>query len=163
MNRTIFVPQTPPLITILRDAWDENQLVPFIPFLSISSPIWVDVIINNLDDGSHPFHLHGYSFYVLASSRSEHGWGSYNPYSAAGTASAIKPVLNLENPVKKDTVAVPRRGYVVIRLLADNPGIWMLHCHVLFHQASGMAMSLHIGVDEENIEVDGSAKALCRA
>jgi len=89
--------------------------------------------------------------------------GSYNPYSAPGTASSIKPVLNLKDPVKKDTVAVPRRGYVVIRLLADNPGIWMLHCHVLFHQASGMAMSLHIGPDEEHVEVDESANSLCRA
>jgi hypothetical protein len=95
MNRTIFAAQTPPLITTPRDAWDENQLVPFTPYSSDSPPMWVDIIINNLDDGSHPFHLHGYSFYVLASSRSEHGWGSYNPYSVSGTASAVKPLLNM--------------------------------------------------------------------
>lgn len=158
INRTSFSPQTPPLITLPRALWDSNQLVPYIPILS--SPIWVDIIINNLDDGSHPFHLHGYSFYVLASYRSEHGWGSYSPYAEKGNA-ALKPQLNLKNPIKKDTVMVPRRGYVVLRFLADNPGIWMLHCHVLFHQGSGMAMGLVVGKDEEHAVIDERGKELC--
>ena len=73
----------------------------------------------------------------------------------------MKPVLNLESPVRKDTVSVPRRGYVVLRFKADNEGIWMLHCHVLFHQGSGMAMGVHVGNDEAHEEVDLGAKELC--
>jgi hypothetical protein len=27
--------------------------------------------------------------------------------------------------------------------VADNPGIWMLHCHVLLHAGMGMSMTLN--------------------
>ena len=162
INRTSWAPQASPavpLISLPRSEWDSNQ---FIPWISTTEKggTWVDIIINNLDDGAHPFHLHGHDFFVLASYRSEHGWGSYSPY-VHGGASSLKPVLNLENPVRKDTVSVPRRGYVVIRFWADNPGIWMLHCHVLFHQASGMAMGLQVGGEEEHGDVDVTASKLC--
>lgn len=159
MNRTSWTPQSPALISLARTSWDENQLIPFVPSNPLD-PIWVDVILNNLDDGAHPFHLHGYDFYVLASHRSEHGWGSYSPWATAGSSS-LAPKLNLENPVMKDTVSVPRRGYVVLRFRADNPGVWMLHCHVLFHQGSGMAMGLHVGVDEQHEDVDERASQFC--
>jgi hypothetical protein len=160
MNRTTWSPQSSPpypLISLSRSQWDANQLIPFIPLPTTASPLWVDVIINNLDDGSHPFHLHGYSFYVLASYRSEHGWGSWNPFSRNGK----EPQLNFANPVRKDTVPVPRRGYVVIRFEADNEGIWMLHCHVLFHQASGMAMGIQVGGGERWEVVDDAARMFC--
>lgn len=161
MNRTTWSPQSSPalpLISLPRSDWDENQLVPHVP-VTPGDETWVDIIINNLDDGAHPFHLHGYSFYVLATYRSEHGWGSYSPYSYAAGASPA--VLNLENPVKRDTFSVPRRGYVVIRFKADNVGIWMLHCHVLFHQASGMAMGIQVGGEEDHEEVNTAANSLC--
>ncbi|KAE8443035.1 hypothetical protein EG329_002429 [Mollisiaceae sp. DMI_Dod_QoI] len=164
MNRTSWSPQASPpfpLISLPRSQWDSNQFIPHIP-TTTNSGIWVDIIINNLDDGAHPFHLHGYSFYVLASYRSEHGWGSYSPFAVSGS-SAVKPKLNLENPAKKDTVSVPRRGYVVIRFKADNEGIWMLHCHVLFHQASGMAMGIQVGGSEEHEVIDENPKGLCNA
>jgi hypothetical protein len=162
MNRTSWAPQDKPsypLISLPRSSWDDNQLIPFIP-IPDSTPIWVDIIVNNLDDGAHPFHLHGYNFYVLASHRSEHGWGSYSPYAKSGD-SAIQPNLNLVDPVRKDTVSVPRKGYVVLRFLADNPGIWMFHCHVLFHMASGMAMGILVGGDEGHQIVDITAQGLC--
>lgn len=159
MNRTSWVPQTPPLISLQRSSWDENQLIPFIPSTP-AKPIWVDIILNNLDDGSHPFHLHGHDFFVLASHSSDSGWGSYSPWATEGS-SAIAPKLNLENPVLKDTVSVPRRGFVVLRFRADNPGLWMLHCHVLFHQGSGMAMGVHVGADEGHEDVNASAGKLC--
>ncbi|TVY24202.1 Oxidoreductase [Lachnellula hyalina] len=162
INRTSWAPQTSPpfpLLSLPRNQWDANQLVPWIPS-SAESPSWVEIIVNNLDDGAHPFHLHGNDFYVLASHRSEHGWGSYSPYETSGSSS-IKPVLNLVNPVKKDTVSVPRRGYVVLRFRADNPGIWMFHCHVLFHQASGMAMGVLVDENYEYSQVDPMAKLLC--
>lgn len=34
------------------------------------------------------------------------------------------PGLNLVNPPLKDTVIVPRNGYVIIRLKANNPGLF---------------------------------------
>jgi FtsP/CotA-like multicopper oxidase with cupredoxin domain len=126
---------------------------------------WIDLIINNLDDGSHPFHLHGHSFYVLASHKSERGWGSYSPWSEA--ASNAVPEFNLNRPLRKDTVSVPRRGFVVLRFRADNTGLWMLHCHVLAHLGSGMAIGVEVGGvgrDEEGeggVLLDEGARELC--
>jgi hypothetical protein len=43
---------------------------------------------------------------------------------------------------------LPPWGYVVIRFLADNEGIWKLHCHILWHAASGMSMAFQVLGDE---------------
>ncbi len=42
-------------------------------------------------------------------------------------------------PDWRDTVLVGRAEAVKIAFVADNPGKWMLHCHMLEHQAGGMA------------------------
>jgi FtsP/CotA-like multicopper oxidase with cupredoxin domain len=86
----------------------------------------VDIVVNNLDEEGHPFHLHGYDFWVLSTYSSTYNWGSYNPFE---DEEAPGGPYNTATPVKKDTVLVPRRGYAVLRLRADNPGIWMFHCH----------------------------------
>ncbi|KAF5664245.1 putative multicopper oxidase [Fusarium heterosporum] len=142
MNHTSWKPQSPPLISQNQSQWDENQLIPLIKSPP-GKPIRVDIIINNLDDGAHPFHLHGYSFYVLSAYREQGrgSWGSYNPYSGEPPPNG----LNLDFPLRKDTVSVPRRGHVVLTFVADNPGIWALHCHMLVHMARGMAMGLQVG------------------
>jgi FtsP/CotA-like multicopper oxidase with cupredoxin domain len=63
----------------------------------------------------HPIHLHGHVFRVV----SRDG----------------KPTRHRE---WLDTVLLPPRSRAEIAFVADNPGNWMLHCHVLEHQASGM-------------------------
>ncbi|KAG9961243.1 hypothetical protein KCU61_g5649, partial [Aureobasidium melanogenum] len=140
INHTSWAPQNSPLITMNRSLWDNNQLVPHIPY-NESQPLWVDIVLNNLDEDSHSWHLHGYSFYVVASYSADFGWGSYNPYVDLELPGGP---LNLNDPPIRDTVYVPRRGYVVLRFRADNPGIWMFHCHMLWHQASGMALALEV-------------------
>lgn len=35
------------------------------------------------------------------------------------------------NPMRRDTVQVPQGNSVALRLVADNPGTWMLHCSYL--------------------------------
>ncbi|PHH74030.1 hypothetical protein CDD80_3413 [Ophiocordyceps camponoti-rufipedis] len=155
VNHTSWKPQPQPLLSLNRSRWDENQLVPFIP--STSPPTTVDLIINNLDDGSHPIHLHGYSFHILSShrERGRDGWGSYNPFETPPSN------MNLEDAVVKDTVAVPRRGHVVLRLTAGNPGLWMLHCHMLVHMGTGMVAALHVGGDLRHEGVEAEAAGLC--
>lgn len=142
INHTVWGPQTPPLLSLSRSSWDDNQLVPYIA----PDATAIELVINNLDDGAHPFHLHGHAFYVLSSYRApaRSGWGSYNPFDGG----QARP-LAAARPVRKDTVSVPRRGHVVLRLRADNPGLWMLHCHMLVHMGSGMAMALHKGLGDD--------------
>jgi FtsP/CotA-like multicopper oxidase with cupredoxin domain len=63
----------------------------------------------------HPMHLHGHSFRVTSRNGS--------------------PTRHRE---WQDTVLMAPREKVDIAFVADNPGDWMFHCHILEHQESGM-------------------------
>ncbi|WP_342214209.1 multicopper oxidase family protein [Aminobacter anthyllidis] len=68
---------------------------------------------------SHPMHLHGHHFQVVA----------VNGKRFAGAL--------------RDTVLVPANmGMVTIAFDADNAGKWALHCHHLYHMAGGMMTSM---------------------
>lgn len=95
----------------------------------------LDILIQNFDDGNHPFHLHGYKFFVLASG---HG---YPPPDLHST-------LDLENPLRRDTVSVGAFGWTLIRFVADNPGIWSFHCHISWHNEAGLLMQFLTRADE---------------
>jgi FtsP/CotA-like multicopper oxidase with cupredoxin domain len=51
-NRTTWRPPTVPLNTLGRDQWDENQFS-----FTAATDEWVDLVVNNLDEGGHPFHM----------------------------------------------------------------------------------------------------------
>ncbi|SBS75454.1 L-ascorbate oxidase [uncultured Mycobacterium sp.] len=65
----------------------------------------------------HPMHLHGHTFQVIKAD------GSPGP--------------------RKDTVIVKPMQTVAVKLVADNPGIWMLHCHNGYHMDAGMMTTLN--------------------
>jgi len=142
INHTTWEPQSVPLIALDHEDWNRHQLVPW----SGPESTWVELTINNIDTSGHPFHLHGFDFYVIASYEGNGGWDYYNPFEPS-RAPRGGP-FNLIDPIRKDTVYVPAYGYVVIRFLADNEGIWALHCHILWHQASGMSMAFQVLGDE---------------
>lgn len=73
------------------------------------------IAMTNATAWHHPIHLHGHSFRVI---------------SRNGT-----PTQHRE---WQDTVMMAPREKVEIAFVADNPGDWMFHCHILEHQASGM-------------------------
>ena len=68
--------------------------------------------------------------------------------------------INYSNPHApfKDTVFVPSGAYVVVRFEADNPGWWLLHCHVELHQLGGMAMM----IAERNDEIPPAPSSIPR-
>ncbi|CAF4451949.1 unnamed protein product, partial [Adineta steineri] len=43
-------------------------------------------------------------------------------------------------PIYRDTFTVNPYSYLVFRFKANNPGIWMLHCHNDWHLQVGMAL-----------------------
>jgi FtsP/CotA-like multicopper oxidase with cupredoxin domain len=63
----------------------------------------------------HPMHLHGHSFRVI---------------SRNGAPAPHREWL--------DTVLLAPSERVEVAFVADNPGDWMFHCHILEHQESGM-------------------------
>ncbi len=44
--------------------------------------------------------------------------------------------------MRRDTVIVQGGGYVVLHFRADNPGVWLLHCHVSWHIEAGLVSQL---------------------
>jgi hypothetical protein len=50
--------------------------------------------------------------------------------------------LILVNPPRRDVVLLPRDGYIVIAFKADNPGAWLVHCHIAFHISEGLGMQI---------------------
>jgi len=42
----------------------------------------------------------------------------------------------------RDTVLVPPRRRVVVAFDANNPGLWAIHCHLLYHLDAGMFTTL---------------------
>lgn len=132
-----------PLLASDRNDWPEKPQ-PFVP--AVQESHWVDLIINNMDDKGHPFHLHGHAFYVLARYQAARlgQYGAYNPYATPGKLPGDVPI-NLETPVRKDTIYVPSQGFVLLRFRAERVGLWLLHCHVLWHQSVGMGIALQVG------------------
>lgn len=76
---------------------------------------------------THPFHMHGHNFYVLAEGSSGVWNGS---------------VTNPTNPTRRDTQLVQGLGWVAIQMEQDNPGVWPFHCHVAWHLSGGLALNI---------------------
>lgn len=79
---------------------------------------------------NHPIHVHGHNFYIVGT-----GFGNFD-------AAKDPTHYNLVDPPERNTVAVPVAGWAAIRINADNPGVWFIHCHLEEHTTWGLAMGL---------------------
>ncbi|XP_038902160.1 laccase-17-like [Benincasa hispida] len=77
---------------------------------------------------NHPFHLHGHDVFVVGQ-----GFGNFDPKKDPQN-------FNLVDPMRRNTFGVPSGGWVVIRFLANNPGVWLMHCHLEVHVGWGLEM-----------------------
>ncbi|XP_048239277.1 laccase-2-like [Haliotis rufescens] len=93
-------------------------------------------------NANHPIHLHGHHFRVVAMDRVNQST-SLEEIKMMDEAGLIE--RNLETPIAKDTVTVADGGYTIIRFHADNPGFWLMHCHIDFHQSIGMGLIVQVG------------------
>ena len=85
------------------------------PFLTLDLGASHILAMTNATAFDHPIHLHGHSFRVISRNGA--------------------PTQHRE---WQDTVLMAPRERVEIAFVADNPGDWMFHCHILEHQAAGM-------------------------
>jgi FtsP/CotA-like multicopper oxidase with cupredoxin domain len=91
------------------------------PLLTLQSGSSCLLTLRNDTAWWHPMHLHGHSFRVL----NRNG-------------------VSVPHRQWADTVLIRPKETVDIAFVADNPGDWMLHCHVTDHQVSGMMAVLRI-------------------
>ncbi len=114
----------------------------------------VDIVIVNQNDGAHPFHMHGYTPMLIGS-----GTGAFSP-------SKINLQQTYTNPMRRDVFVVPTYGWSVVRIIADNPGLWFvsfssraaslrrriltrpkhaqIHCHLVSHLSIGLAAQFEV-------------------
>jgi FtsP/CotA-like multicopper oxidase with cupredoxin domain len=101
--------------------WAVNGgIYPNVPMFVVEEGDLVRVTIANHTSVVHPMHLHGHHALVL----------SRNGEPATGS------------PWWTDTLNVDPGDEYVIAFRADNPGVWMDHCHNLGHAAAGLTMHL---------------------
>ncbi|KAH7007165.1 Cupredoxin [Ilyonectria destructans] len=86
---------------------------------------WVYFVVETTMAVPHPIHLHGHDFFILAQ-----GTGTYS--------SSV--TLNTSNPPRRDTAMLPASGYLVMAWETDNPGVWLMHCHIGWHTSEGFAV-----------------------
>ncbi|CAI6299461.1 unnamed protein product [Periconia digitata] len=110
----------------------------------------VQIYMENPQPYPHPMHLHGHTFQVAG-----RGSGSWD-----GKDSSLHAV-----PMRRDNVVIPPHGYLVLRFVADNPGVWYFHCHIDFHLVGGMAALFIEAPDalQSEMVVPQSAKDICAA
>ncbi|KAK0705353.1 Cupredoxin [Lasiosphaeris hirsuta] len=131
-NITFVAPKVPTLYTALTSG--ETATNPTVygeythPFVLDKGQI-VEIIVNNIDPGKHPFHLHGHNFQAVW--RSEDEAGTFQDSNV--TADSFPAI-----PMRRDTIVLRPDGNIVLRFKADNPGIWLFHCHIEWHVQSGL-------------------------
>lgn len=115
-----------------------GESFPRTPPLRVERGDVVRLRVINAGSLPHSIHLHGHSFLVT------HKDGG-----------------RLLEPIRMDTVGVSPGERVDLVLVANNPGLWPLHCHVAMHQTNagqypgGMMVHLQVGGEPYPTEGDG--------
>jgi len=101
--------------TINRRSWEgmSKESIPG-PLMALKLGRSYVIELHNATPHHHPIHMHGITFTVLSSNKRE------------------------ITPYHTDTVLLARNEKVKIGFVADNPGRWMFHCHVIEHLKTGL-------------------------
>jgi iron transport multicopper oxidase len=93
----------------------------------------------SIDESPHPIHIHGHNVQLAA-----RGAGVYTHSNVNNTISEwdsfSNQFINRENhvvfnstPMRRDTWFINPLSFYIVRFRADNPGVWLLHCHMEWH------------------------------
>ncbi|MBP1850704.1 multicopper oxidase family protein [Rhizobium halophytocola] len=105
---------------INKKPWPGDTADPTAPLAEMKLGRTYVLDLENVTPHAHPIHLHGMNFVPLASS--------------------TRPVRKLAT----DTYLVLPDEKVKLALVADNPGDWVIHCHIIEHQKTGMTSYLRV-------------------
>ncbi|CAN9443958.1 unnamed protein product [Alternaria alternata] len=93
---------------------------------------------------AHPIHLHGHDSYVLGA-----GDGQFN-------VSTHFSQLRFTNPPRRDVTQLKKNGWLVLAYPTDNPGAWLMHCHIAFHVGMGLSVQFLERKQSINLPAAGS-------
>lgn len=101
--------------SINRTPWPGDAVEGVGPLATFRKDESVILRLRNESPNDHPIHLHGLAFRPIASNKRR------------------------LPPHWTDTVLLQREETIDIAFVADNPGDWAFHCHVIEHQKTGLA------------------------
>lgn len=110
---------------------------------------WVDIVFQlTIPEPTklqppHPIHKHSNKAFLIGVDQGKFTWRS--------TEDALResPRSFLDTPIYRDTFVTASTGeaWILIRYHVENPGAFLLHCHMETHLHSGMGLVLLDGVD----------------
>ncbi|KIW04580.1 hypothetical protein, variant [Verruconis gallopava] len=77
----------------------------------------------------HPIHLHGHDFEILGSGEGPFPWGT--------------DFFTGAKPQRRDVATLPgtsNGGWLLLGVYTNNPGAWLMHCHIGWHVSQGLSM-----------------------
>ncbi|MFV9653396.1 multicopper oxidase family protein [Pseudomonas sp. NY15366] len=102
-------------------AWDINdKTCADRPIATLKKDGHYIFVLRNMAQYQHPIHLHGMTFKVLGSDR--------------------RKII----PYFTDTYLLGKNETARIAFVADNPGVWMFHCHVIDHMETGLMAAIEV-------------------
>lgn len=101
--------------SINRQVWPGDSPDPGGPIATLTLGQSYIFRLRNETQNAHPVHLHGHAFRVLG------GTGGFT-----------------------DTVLLDAHSTAEVAFVADNPGDWVLHCHVIEHQKTGLTAYIRV-------------------
>ncbi|MEM7212446.1 MAG: multicopper oxidase family protein [Pseudomonadota bacterium] len=106
--------------SVNRKPWPGDAATGTGPLATLRRGESVVLRLRNESPNSHPIHLHGLIFRPIASNKRDipSNW--------------------------TDTALLQREETLDVALVADNPGDWAFHCHVIEHQKTGLAGFLRV-------------------
>ena len=105
---------------INRVPWPGDSADPTAPLAELKLGKSYVFNLENLTPHIHPIHLHGMNFQVVSSNMRQ-----------------VPPLIT-------DTYLAMPDEKVQLSLVADNPGDWVMHCHIIEHQKSGMTSYVRV-------------------
>ncbi|KAJ5721104.1 Multicopper oxidase type 3 [Penicillium malachiteum] len=127
--------EDPTLLSIYNDEMDFTNTSNVIELPGKNQ--WVYLLINTTLPVAHPIHLHGHDFSILGQ-----GIGVFDGY------------LVTKNPPRRDTAMLPAAGWLLVAFQTDNPGAWLMHCHIGWHVNEGLALQFVERYDEIRGTID---------
>lgn len=106
---------------INKTPWPGDTADPMAPLAELKLGRTYLLNLENVTPHAHPIHLHGMNFKVMGSSKR--------------TAA----------PLVSDTYLMLPDEKVQLAVVADNPGDWVFHCHIIEHQKTGMTGYFRVG------------------
>lgn len=102
----------------------------------------------------HPIHLHGHDFEIISAGVGAFPWGT--------------DFVTHANPQRRDVATMPGSpsgGWLLLGVYTDNPGAWLMHCHIGWHASQGFSMQFVERQDEimSNIGSLGAMDEGCAA